>query len=247
MKSHAHEIGRFGVALALAWSAVGAADNDDGRERFTREVIAALERKDAVAMALLVRFPLKVNLPDSTTILIADEYTLKQRFDQVFPPAFRKYVLDTEKAGSGENGWAGSGYMLEHGAIWAQNYREDEGPPGMRIETVNAGMGVPEQSRAETLFACETSRHRIVIDGKRGALRYRAWNTPHFLPDPPDLSLNKGEESWSGSGPCGHATWKFNKGGTAISVDETGCGPGPGRADVTVTILGDEKQSLACF
>src|SRR5690242_10210636 len=121
MRNHVHVIRRFGVALALACSAASAADNDDGRERFTREVIAALERKDAVAMALLVRFPLKVNLPDSTTILIADEYTLKQRFDQVFPPAFRKYVLDTEKAGSGENGWAGSGYMLEHGAIWAQN------------------------------------------------------------------------------------------------------------------------------
>jgi hypothetical protein len=117
----------------------------------------------------------------------------------------------------------------------------------LRIETVNAGIGSQSEGRPETLFACETSRHRIVIDGKRAALRYRAWNTPRFPPDPPDLTLGDGSSTISGTGPCTHTTWKFRKGDTEIVVDETGCSPGPGRAEVTVRVHDEDKAPLACF
>jgi hypothetical protein len=143
-------------------------------ERFTREVVGSLERGDASAMALLVHFPLRVNLPDQTTILIDDGVSLKRRFDQVFPLAFRRFVIETEKAGTGENGWVGVGYMLDHGAFWAQSYPENRGPPGLRIETVNAFSGIETGREAprEVLFACETSKDRIVIDGSGGG---RGW------------------------------------------------------------------------
>ena len=245
----------FFAALSFYGALLSAQDADD-YERFTREVVDSLQRKDASAMALLVHFPVQVNLPDATTILIANELSLKRRFDQVFPPAFRQFVVETEKAGTGENGWAGGGYMLDHGALWAQNYPEKEGPPGLRIETVNAFLGTQTKDQAprETLFACETSRHRLLIDGpedQAGTLRYRSWDKPHFPPDAPDFSVTGGNRETLGTGTCSHDLWRFNKGRVGISVEENRCSADApakaSRAIVTLNTKDAEKETLPCF
>jgi len=246
------------VAGLLLYSALLSAQDaeENDYERFTHEVVGSLERKDASAMALLVHFPLRVNLPDETTILIVDELSLKRRFDQVFPSAFRRFVIDTEKAGTGENGWAGGGYMMDHGALWAQNYPENKGPSGLRIETVNAISGVETgaQRPREILFACETSKHRILIDGSEGgadALRYRSWNKPHFPPDAPDFSVAGGKRETVGTGTCAHELWQFNKNGAGISVEENRCSSDApaeaSRAIVTLSTKGEGKKTLDCF
>jgi hypothetical protein len=243
------------VAGLLSYSALLSAQEND-YERFTQEVVVSLERKDASAMALLVHFPLQVNLPDETTILIADELSLKRRFDQIFPPAFRRFVVETEKAGTGESGWAGGGYMLDHGALWAQNYPENEGPPGLRIQTVNAFSGTKTKDHAprETLFACETPKERILIDSlanAAGILRYRSWDRPHFPPDAPDFSVTGGNREMVGTGTCAHDVWRFNKGGVEISVEENRCSADApakaSRAIVTLRAKDGEKKTLGCF
>jgi len=219
-------------------------------ERFQREVVDTLERADAVTMSLLVNFPLRVNLPDGTAILIANETTLQARFDQVFPKAFRAYVVATSKAGTGEDGWAGNGYMIAHGALWAQRFGGDIGAR-FRIETVNAQMP-GNTKRGQTLLTCETARHRIVVDSVQGATRYRAWNKPHFPPDAPDMTMLDGTAGSGGTGPCFARSWSFKKGDAAITVSESRCTAGtdspPEDTRATIDLSsGDKRQLLYCF
>jgi hypothetical protein len=87
-------------------------------DQFDKELRSALTRKDATAMALLVRFPLRVN-DAGGAISIDDATALQSHFNEVFTPAVRKEILNSPTDG-GCNvegigyGRGGSGSTLQH-------------------------------------------------------------------------------------------------------------------------------------
>lgn len=224
-------------------------------DRLHRELRSALARGDAIAMSLLVNFPLRVNFDDGSTILIADERTLRIRFEEVFPKAFRSAVLERDKTELDADGSIGGDYMIADGSVWMKRFGGEIGSR-WRVDAVNVSMPHhASASKRAVLYACETAKHRIVIDETDGKkpLRYRAWNKPHFPPDPPDLTLSGGNEQVAGTGPCSSSTWTFSKGHTTIQVQESRCTAGSDappddtRAQVVIAVDGKAKQVSYCF
>lgn len=226
---------------------------EDDITRFRRELTVTLRQGDSVALALLVHFPLRVNLADGTSLLIDDELSLQRRYDELFPPAFRERLLAIESDGAG---WSGPGYRIAGGALWAQNYAPDQGPPGFRIEIVNLA-AAEETGRTDprpTLFACETGAQRLLIDeaGPQGSLRYRAWDRPRFPPDAPDAEW-PGEATWVGSGGCARRRWRFHAAEGELVVEENRCSagseaaPDAARAVVSRRSRDGALQSEPCF
>ena len=82
--------------------------------QFDSELRAALTKQDAVALAFLVRFPLRVNAT-SGTISIDDVAALKTHFNEVFTPAGRKEILESKSSNFICN-VEGIGY--KDGVIW---------------------------------------------------------------------------------------------------------------------------------
>lgn len=227
---------------------------EDDAARFRSELTGALRRGDSVALALLVHFPLRVNLADGTSLLIDDELSLQRRFEELFPPAFRQRVLAIEP-GHGD-GWSGPGYRIAAGALWAQNYAPEQGPPGLRIEVVNlpAITATDQRGSRPTLFACETATRRLVIDDATppGRIRYRAWNRPRFPPDAPDAEWS-GEAELVGSGGCARMQWRFRAGEDELMVEENRCSagsdaaPDAARAIVSLRPSGGVQRAEPCF
>ncbi len=60
---------------------------------FDRELRAALSKQDAVAMAFLVQFPLRIN-SETGKFSLDDPAALQSHFQEVFPAAVRKAILD---------------------------------------------------------------------------------------------------------------------------------------------------------
>src|SRR6185312_1085859 len=70
------------------------AKNFFGFVQFDKELRVALTKQDPVALAFLVRFPLRIN-DAGGTISIDDAAALKTHFQEVFRPAVRKEILGT--------------------------------------------------------------------------------------------------------------------------------------------------------
>jgi len=81
---------RLGNSCDLA--AVGAKDTQ-GFLMFDQELRAAISTQDAVPMALLVRYPLRINEGDHGSYSLNNPAALQSHFAEVFPPAVRAAVL----------------------------------------------------------------------------------------------------------------------------------------------------------
>jgi hypothetical protein len=98
-------------------------------ERFDKELRVALTRQDAVALAFLVNFPLRVNEATGGSISIDDAAALKNHFQEVFTPAVRKEIL-SEK--NDNVGCMTEGIMYARGVIWVNASER-----GYAIDVVN--------------------------------------------------------------------------------------------------------------
>jgi hypothetical protein len=212
-------------------------------QRFEREFRSALANADAAAMALLVTFPLTVNEDTGAAIQIANARALQARFDEVFPPHLRERVnqskVNTEPDRIGER------FLIADGAVWLELV-EHQGPL-FRVVVVNAAGRDGHRRAGRLLYACETPKHRIVIDQLDGdENRYRAWNLPHFPPDKPDLEL-RGSSDVEGRGGCSHTIHSFVSGDTRIVVAEPGCGEDDWvHGDLSVEIKGKPAGDWIC-
>ena len=66
-------------------------------------------------------------------------------------------------------------------------------------------------------FVCDTPKHQIIIDSDQQIqYRYRAWNKPKAISEPPDMEVDAGKLDMLGTGPCVHDEWKFTKGKTTF-------------------------------
>jgi hypothetical protein len=224
-------------------------------DQFDRELRVALTRQDAMALAFLVRFPLRVN-DKGSAISIDDAEALRTHFQEVFTAAVRKEILSiapgTLDCGA-EGGTEGVGYGS--GVIWV-----NANDRGYAIWSVNRDAVPPFpkalSSAPKIKYVCQTETHRIVIDTVAGGdLRYRAWKKPRAVAGAPDLELTKGEGSFEGTHVCAVPIFTFKSGDATYRVEGgLGCWgdgePGPPK-EVTgrlVVTIGDKQPASAwCY
>jgi hypothetical protein len=208
-------------------------------DQFDKELRVAITRQDAVALAFLVTFPLRVN-DAGGTISLDDAAALKTHFQEVFTPAIRKEILGQKTE---DLGCSVEGVMYGRGVIWVNASER-----GYSIWVVNRDSGLTQPAnRWDALkidYVCQTQMHRVVVDTVAGGvLRYRSWNKPRSVTGAPDLELKKGDGSFEGTDLCavpiytfknGSATYKV-EGGLGCYADSDGIPKGAtGRLEVTV-------------
>jgi hypothetical protein len=228
---------------------------DPDFEQFSRELIGALSRRDATAVALLTAFPLRLNFCDGSSVALENETALQNRFDEAFPAWLRSEVDKLAKANDDSTVWGGDEVGIAHGLIWTKRVgRQHAARYRVRIVNVCQDRG-REQARSlpRLLYACETEKHRIVIDADKSDMpRYRAWNKPRFLPDPPDITM-RGTADILGTSGCAHSTWSFVQGKTRIAMEELKCTagtdgpPDDARAQLVVLTDGKPQKMWWCY
>jgi hypothetical protein len=223
---------------------------DDNREflRFDRELRAALDKRDAAALSLLVQFPLRVSLGDDSAITLQDAPTLQKMFDRVFTPKLRAGVkaqtLDDLICKPSD----GIGYF--NGSLWAG--LAGAGGKQFRLIVVNSpDASLAPKKAGDVEVACVTKQFRIVVDAASAdKSRYRAWTLPHSILDKPDLEL-VGSRGMEGTSPCTSRYWRFDNKGTSYEVSQGGCGQDPSpqgaRAHLDVAAGGVVKAQDWCF
>jgi len=219
-------------------------------DQFSRELRAALATQDALAMAFLVKFPLRVGDANGS-ISINDAGALNAHFQEVFTPAVRKEILDGKSNDFACN-VEGIGYA--RGVIWVE-----ASDRGYAIKTVNRDAAPPfndgKSKVPHTDYICQTQSHRIVIDTTGDAApRYRSWNKPKPITEVPDLEIAKGEQTFEGSDVCAVPVWTFKRGTAVYTVEGSlGCyesnhpPPEGATGDLDVTVAGKQVSTVWCY
>jgi hypothetical protein len=210
---------------------------------FDRELRSAMSKQDAVAVAFLVKHPLRIN-DDRGSFYLSDAASLQSRFQEVFPSRVRTAILKQPVEALFCNS---GGIMYGNGVVWVNL-------TGKRyaIETINGLGSSPATGKIQ--FICDTDKERIVVDiGTLGEPRYRTWKKPRALTDKPDLEIPKGDQHFEGTGPCAHSTWTFMSGATKFVAEEVGCyassdaPPEGARGTLGVSIRDNPQISSWCF
>jgi len=220
-------------------------------ERFNREFISAIQRKDASALAFLIKFPLRVNTSRGT-IDIEDAESLAGHFDQVFTSRTREDILST---GTNSICRYDEGISYGRGAAWISNSDTVEpknGRPMIALYVVNV-MDDPPAPLPRLVYTCRTEKHRITIDElPKDKFRYRSWDQHKPLSDPPDLDLTNGTVRFEGTGVCATPTYSFHRGDTDFEVNQglgctDGSDPKEATGHLTVKISGKTVTDTWCF
>jgi hypothetical protein len=186
---------------------------------FDQELRAAITKQDAVAMAFLVQFPLRVN-SERGKYSLNDPAALQSHFQEVFPSAVQKAILDQKVEGMF---CRGDGVMYGNGEVWVNATNL-----GFAINVINLPSNAHKAKSTENKieFVCRTDRYRIIVDSDaKRVLRYRSWSPLSPSTGKPDLELNKGTSSIEGTGGCSHTVWQFQNGQATYIVQELGCFP----------------------
>ena len=222
-------------------------ENKDDFLRFDHELRVALSKQDAAIMSLLVGYPLAINgegAPSRSVVRVL----LQARFEDIFPPAIRSAVVDEPV----DSVWCSyRGIMYGHGQVWVEVTKQGR----YQISTINLprSEGAPVEG-AKLDFVCDAEEHRVVIDlDTEGTPRYRAWNKPRSLTEPPDLEIATGTKDYEGTGPCAHPIWRFEAGESMYTLSTGGCfadsnPPLPqGYRGLLEVKVGRKSQSWTCF
>lgn len=185
---------------------------------FSRELNAALKQGDIGKVALMVRYPLRVN-DRRGTYFIEDDASLRGRFADIFTPAVQN-VIATQKLYRADcasfSYWYGryDVYIVNRDMMYA-------------IEAVNVPGGVGSVGvHVPVLFTCVTDQARMIVDvGPDGEPRYRAWELQHPLTLRPDTELLHGKASIEGTGACAYSAWSFKDGDKRLSLEDVECHP----------------------
>ncbi len=158
--------------------------------RFDNTLRSALSRRDAAALALVVKFPLRLNHSDGSSISLNDAATLQLRFAEAFPASLRGIVLAQKPDALF---CRSDGVMYGNGELWVGLGEAGESPQ-FRVSAINlpgpARQATAKPAEAKVQLACSTDKFHIVVDrGPDRASRYRSWNKPHAPPDKPALEL----------------------------------------------------------
>ncbi|HKF48270.1 MAG TPA: hypothetical protein VKB38_12990 [Terracidiphilus sp.] len=231
-------------------STYGASDVKEFKA-FDADLRAAIAKQDAIAMSMLVTFPLRVNESDGGTYSINDGQSLRHHFQDVFTPRVRKAILNQKIEDIFCKYDEGLSYG-DSGEVWVQY-----GKFGWQVWSVNvipAG-GIAKQTRNGIQLVCRTAKHRIVIDAdEKGNLRYRAWNASRSVVQSPDLEIRGGTAESEGTGVCAKRLYTFTNAQATYEIDGAeGCygddnsPPAGATASLTVTVAGKEPSSAWCY
>ena len=225
------------------------ADDATPLVRFDHDFRGALARRDVAAIALLTQFPLRVNFPDDSVVLLASPSTLQNQFDRVFTPALRETV--SKQAANDLICKYSDGMGYANGGIWV--HTAGAGDKQLRIVAVNVPGGSLHPPKPGTIdLACSTKQFRIAVDAaaKPETWRYRVWNLPRSLNEKPDLELT-GVRDFEGTSPCTHRIWRFKNAKAEYELSEPGCGqdepPKNAIASLNVSVDGKEQLNDWCF
>jgi hypothetical protein len=211
---------------------------------FDKELRTAITKQDAAAMAFVVEFPLRINSATGEYSL-NDPAALQSHFQEVFPAAVRKAILDQKVE---EMFCKDEGVMYGNGEVWV-----DATKLGYAIQIVNLRSAVhsPVANERQIDFVCQTEKFRIVVDSVARTSRYRAWNRPHPVTGEPDLEINTGERTMEGTGPCAHPVWTFKNSRATYIIRGLGCTedepPKGAKGMFDVQIQGQSKASGWCY
>jgi hypothetical protein len=213
---------------------------------FDADLRAALIKQDAVALALLVQYPLRINEGNGGTYSIDDGQALKNHFQEIFTPEVRKAVLDQTVASLGCRYDMGLGYG--GGEIWVSFHKF-----GWAIDAVNADAArlTKKDTTGSVELVCRTEKYRIRIDrGADEVLHYRVWNNPHSVLQNPDLQIPGGQKTFEGTGVCSSPTWTFRNGSATYAISGAdGCygdddaPPQGAQGRLSVTFNGKNEQA----
>jgi|GEM_PF-3234189 len=183
--------------------------------QFDRDLRHALKNNDQVALSLLIRYSVRVNLGFGASAFLNETALFGDRYDEIFSPELRSRVLanDTEQTFCN---WDGISYGA--GDLWVN--RDDQ---GYAIRTVNTSNRTPD--REMIVFTCRTGQRRAVVtrqDDEQG-FRYRSWPSAERLAEQPSVDLTSGVRRREGTGSCGHWIWSFDAPEGGIEMSEIGC------------------------
>ena len=241
------------LLLPLVAEAQTALVEEPAFRRFDRELKAALEAGDPAVLALLVKFPLRLNHDDGSVVLLANPRALLSSFPEVFSPALRRKVLETKVDDYIEKS---SQIGYQGGVIWVEELPLEGEASSFRITVVNLEDSKPDASAAKSLrvsFVCETIKHRVVIEDRFGdkVAHYRVWNKPKSPLEAPDLEIVDGVADIEGRGACAARYWEFQAGSATIRASELGCTAGNesegATGELVVTKSDGTEQSWYCF
>jgi len=213
--------------------------------RFDAALRSALKRNDAAALAFLIHFPLRVNTSKGT-LLIPDAQSLSGHYVETFPPEVREQILGTVPEDYTCRYDEGLGYKA--GVIWASTDGNK-----FTLESVDTADPNAKLDKPALIYTCETKTHRISIEAlNNGKYRYRSWNKPKELSDPPDAEIANGTLHFEGTGICSYSVYSFTKGDVEYTVSQgLGCTDGkePDRAtgELHVTVAGKGVTQDWCF
>lgn len=182
---------------------------------FDKELRQALKHKDVAALALLIKFPLRVNV-DHDRYYIDNAAALQSQFSILFPPSIRNAVIN-QKPSNLLCTFDGIGYG--NGDIWVNLEKF-----GYAVEVVNLPSNPKSRAIDRIGLVCRTKRFRILVDSpENGNWRYRSWNAGRSVLDQPSLTLDQGKHSIEGTDGCTHDLWIFKNGSTTYWVSNLGC------------------------
>jgi len=227
-------------------SVLGARDTK-GFLAFDKELRAAIARQDPVALAFLVKFPLRVNSYTGKYSL-DDPAALQSHFQKVFPLAVRSAILD-QKLEDFFCNYEGVSYGS--GEVWVNPTRL-----GYAINVVNL-RSEAQSARAvkrQMDFICRTEKYRIAVDSDDRGARYRTWNLPHPISAVPDLEIRNGVQTFEGTGLCGGPVWTFTNGKATYRVEggfgcvaDDNAPPKDATGRLEVLVAGQEKLREWCY
>jgi hypothetical protein len=186
---------------------------------FDQELRGALSRRDAVATAFLVLFPLRIN-SSSGTYSIDNATALESRFDEVFPEEIRNAVLNQKLPDIGCR-WQDDAVIYGEGDVWVHKAKY-----GYGIKTINLPDSPPRPRPGVRKIAlvCQTAQDRIVIDTDASDTpRYRSWRKPHPIASDPDMTIASGNTQYEGVGMFAHEVWRFKSGRLTYTIIDVGC------------------------
>jgi hypothetical protein len=221
---------------------------------FDRELRSALSSKDAAALALLMRFPLRVNSIDGGSIFIQDPATLQLRFEEVFTPLLRAAVMKQKPQ---TVFCRDDGIMYGQGELWI-NINGRGKAAHFAVATINVPLEEKKtvndhhaSSVGQVVFTCNADKHRIILDRRKpGEVRYRSWNKPRSPTEPPDM-VASGKADAEGTSPCVRAIWTFNHGATTFVLSDLGCTeqkpPAGATGTLEVAVDGESRMKSWCY
>jgi hypothetical protein len=207
----------FLIGLIFCTSFVSGQDLKPEYQKFIKIFISNVKSGKKEAVADMVRYPLKREIPIPT---IKNKAEFVKRYDQIFDTKLRNEIIKSNVLNDwSEMGWRG--IMLNQGNLWidtdgkiiAINY-QSEFEKDLKNKLIFNDKKKLHPSIAKFKkpeYVLETLKFKIRIDDLgNDNYRYASWSIKQPMSEKPDLVITKGK--WFQDGTGGNQHFEFKKG-----------------------------------